>query len=281
MKILITGADNPLGKYIKNKFENTNEIEIDSFTKKELDISDKNTTYRTIIDSNPDFLIHLDSMSNIDTCEADESLAYTVNTIGTLNVAYPCSVLNIPLIYLSTSYVYKGDKDSPYFETDQCNPVNIYGKTKLAGEKLIGTVCKKYFIIRTGWIFGEENCFVQKVLNNSNVSMFVCSTEVGNPTYVEDLFEVMKKMLSSNLYGIYNCCNPSSTTKSAWVKEIFNYAGINRSILEIPENFLRNTATRPKNSSLNISLIKNCFDINLPNWEDRLSEYIQYKLKNQ
>lgn len=281
MKILITGAENSLAKYIKNRFKNTKDIEIDSFNRDELDISDKNSTYKKITDNNPDLLIHLDSMNNIDICEGDESLAYTINTIGTLNAAYPCSILNIPIIYLSTSYVYDGDKDSPYFETDKCHPVNIYGKTKLAGEKLIRTLCKKYFIIRTGWIFGEENCFVQKVLNNSNVSMFVCSTEMGNPTYVEDLCRVIEKMLHSDLYGIYNCGNPLSTTKSAWVKKIFNYAGIERSILEIPENFLRNTATRPKNSSLNISLIKNCFDLELPSWENRLSEYIENKLKSQ
>lgn len=273
MKILITGAENPLSKYIENRFKDTNEIY--SFTRKELDISDKNLTYEIITDNKPDILIHLDSMSNIDICEHDESLAYTINTIGTLNAAYPCSILNIPIIYLSTSYVYDGNKNSPYFETDKCSPVNIYGKTKLAGEKLIRTLCKKYFIVRTGWLFGEENCFVNKVLNNSNVSMFVCSTETGNPTYVEDLCRVIEKMFHSDLYGIYNCGNPSSTTKSAWVKKIFNYSGIERRILEMPENFLRNTAIRPKNSSLNISLIKNCFDIELPNWENRLSEYIK------
>lgn len=281
MKILITGAESSLAKYIKNRFENTKDIEIDSFSRDELDISDKNSTYKIITKSNPDLLIHLDSMSNIDICQGDESLAYTINTIGSLNAAYPCSILDIPIIYLSTSYVYNGDKDSPYFETDKCYPVNIYGKTKLAGEKLIRTLCKKYFIIRAGWIFGEENCFVQKVLNNSNVSMFVCSTEMGNPTYVEDLCRVIEKMLHSDLYGIYNCGNPSNTTKSAWVKKIFNYAGIERSILEIPENFLRNTATRPKNSSLNISLLKNCFDLELPSWENRLSEYIEDRFRSQ
>lgn len=275
MKILITGIENSLSRYIKKHFEDTHEIY--AFTRNELDISNKDLTYRIITDIKPDILIHLDSMSNIDTCEADESLAYTINTIGTLNVAYPCSILNIPIIYLSTSYVYGGDKDSPYFETDKCSPINIYGKTKLAGEKLIRTLCKKYFIVRTGWIFGEDNCFVKKVLSNRNVSMFVCSTETGSPTYVEDLCNVLGKMLYSDLYGIYNCGNPSSTTKSAWVKKIFNYTGIERRILEIPENFLRNTAPRPKNSSLNVSLIKNCFDIDLPSWEDRLVKYISVK----
>ncbi|WP_010234232.1 SDR family oxidoreductase [Clostridium arbusti] len=275
MKILITGIENSLSKYIKNYFDNTHEIY--SFTRDELDISNREMTYRIITDIKPDILIHVDSMSNIDTCESDESLAYTINTIGTLNVAYPCSILNIPIIYLSTSYVYGGEKDSPYFETDKCSPVNIYGKTKLAGEKLIRTLCKKYFIVRTGWIFGEDNCFVKKVLSNKNVSMFVCSTETGSPTYVADLCNVIEKMFYSDLYGIYNCGNPPSTTKSTWVKKIFNYAGIERRILEIPENFLRNTATRPKNSSLNISLIKNCFDIDLPDWEDRLIQYINTK----
>lgn len=275
MKILITGTDNNLGKYIENYFEPTNQIF--AFTKQMLDISKKDLTFKTITSVNPDMVIHLDSQENIDTCELDESGAYVQNTIGTLNVAYPCSILNIPIIYLSTSYVYSNNSQCSNFETDECNPVNVYGKTKLAGEKLIRTLCKKYFIIRTGWIFGYDDCFVSKIINNKNYSIFVCSTEVGNPTYAHDLCDAIKEMLHSDLYGIYNCCNPPSISKSLWIKEIFNLANIEKSILELPESFITGTAKRPSNSSLNVSLIKNCFNIDFPSWDVRLLSYMNNK----
>jgi dTDP-4-dehydrorhamnose reductase len=272
MKILITGSESNLGKYIENYFGQANQIF--AFTKQILDISKKDLTYKTITSVNPDIVIHLDSQDNIDGCEIDETSAYTQNTIGTLNVAYPCSILNIPMIYLSTSYVYGNNCRCGNFETDECNPVNIYGETKLAGEKLIRTLCKKYFIIRTGWLFGYDQCFVTKIINSKNFSIFVCSTEVGNPTYSEDLCDAIKEMLHSNLYGIYNCCNPPSMNKSLWIKEIFKLANIEKTILELPENFITNTAKRPQNSSLNISLIKNCFNIDFPSCNVRLLEFM-------
>ena len=275
MKILITGVESNLGKYIESYFAQNNQVF--AFTRQILDISRKDLTYKTITSVSPDIVIHLDSQDNIDTCEMDESSAYTQNTIGTLNVAYPCSILNIPIIYLSTSYVYSNNCKCSNFETDECNPVNIYGKTKLAGEKLIRTLCKKYFILRAGWLFGYDDCFVNKIINNRNFSIFVCSTEVGNPTYCKDFCDAIKEMLHSDLYGIYNCCNPPSISKSLWIKEIFSLAQIERTILELPENFISNTAKRPQNSSLNTSLIKNCFNIDFPSSDVRLLEYMNKK----
>lgn len=275
MRILITGAENSIAKYIIKYFES--EHKIFAYTSDMLKITNKDICFDTITSISPHIVIHLDSTDNIETCERDESNAYTKNTIGTLNVAYPCSLLNIPIIYLSTSYVYNGDKNTAFFETDECNPINVYAKTKLAGEKLIRTLCKKYFIIRCGWIFGEENCFVDKIISNISTPIFVCSTELGNPTYIEDLCAVIKEMLISNLYGIYNCGNPPATTKALWVQKIFEDVNIDKSILELPQYFLANAALRPSNSSLNISLLKNCFNIELPSWEKRLIEYITKK----
>lgn len=277
MRILVTGAESSAAKYIIKYFEEGNKIF--AYTSDMLKITNKDICFDTIMSISPHVLIHLDSLDNIETCERDESNAYTKNTIGTLNVAYPCSLLNIPIIYLSTSYVYNGEKSSAFFETDECNPINIYAKTKLAGEKLIRTLCKKYFIIRCGWIFGEENCFVDKVINNISTPIFVCSTELGNPTYIEDLCAVIKEMLISNLYGIYNCGNQPSTTKALWVQKIFDIVNIKKNILEIPQNFISNSALRPTNSSLNISLLKNCFNIEMPDWEERLQEYISSNKK--
>jgi dTDP-4-dehydrorhamnose reductase len=276
LKILITGLENSLAKYIYCYFKNEHNIYV--FNNETLDSSDKNLCFNVITNINPQIVIHCETMDNMESCEKNESSAYKVNTIGTLNIAYPCSILNIPIIYLSTSYVYSGEKNSSYFETDDCKPVNIYGKTKLSGERLIRTLCKKYFILRCGWIFGTENCFVRKIIKNMNVPILFCSTEIGNPTYAEDLCILIKEMLQSNLYGIYNCGNDNAINKTVFVKELMNFCKVKKNILELPRSINLSIAPRPKNCSLNMSLIKNCFNVNFPFWEDRLKEYISNNL---
>lgn len=273
MNILITGNETNISQYIKSYFTALNHNCTCSY--KKLDITKKNSAFKGIIDLKPDLVIHVDSKEDIDACESDESSAYKNNTISTLNVAYPCSILNIPIIYISTSYVYGDNSSRCNFETDECLPVNVYGKTKLAGEKLIRTLCRKYFILRAGWIFGQNNCFVDKLLKNHDFSIFLCSTEIGNPTYIGDLCHVINEMLNSNLYGIYNCANGPSTSKSMWVKRIFSLSKIQRKILEIPENFISNTAKRPHNSAVSTALVENCFNIDFPNWETRLNNYLK------
>ncbi|MDD3224177.1 MAG: sugar nucleotide-binding protein [Clostridium sp.] len=275
MNILITGNETNISQYMRNYFTvlNHNCIPED----KKLDITKKDSAFNEILNLKPDIVIHVDSKQDIDACESDESSAYKNNTISALNVAYPCSILDIPIIYLSTSYVYKGNSSRCNFETDECVPVNVYGKTKLAGEKLIRTLCRKYFIIRAGWIFGQNNCFVDKLLKNHDFSIFLCSTEIGNPTYIGDLCRVINEMLNSNLYGIYNCANGPSTSKSTWVKKIFKFSKIERKVLEIPENFISNAAKRPHNSSVSTALVKNCFNVDFPSWETRLLNYLKSK----
>ncbi|MCY6370828.1 SDR family oxidoreductase [Clostridium ganghwense] len=267
MNILITGGDKPLGKAFAKHLGNKHKIFL--MNENTLDITNRVETLRTISNINPEIVIHCDEIDNIEKCEKNENLAYTVNTIGCLNVAYSCYSLDIPIIYLSTNYVYDGKKESPYYETDNCTPINVYGKTKLAGEKLIQTLYNKFFIIRCGWLFGEENNFIQKILNNRDVPVFMCSNEIGSPTYIEDVCTAVDILLSTNYYGIYNCANPDPVNKSLWVKYILDCSNIKKEIIEIPQNYIPNCAPRPHYSAIETTLLKNCFNIKLPNWRER------------
>ena len=272
MRILITGADGNIGDYLCKYLSSSHEIY--PFKKNILDITNKTKCVETIKKISPDIVIHSAGLSNIDLCERDETSAYTINTIGSLNVAYPCSLLDIPIIYISCNNVYDGNKTCSYYETDECNPINVYGKTKLAGEKLIRTLCSKYFIIRTSWIYGGKNCFVQNIIENKDIPIFMSSGEISTPTYIKDLCFTIEKMFYSNVYGTYNVVNEGAVKKSLWVKKILEYISINKDVIEIPENFISNRALRPRSTILNTSLLKNCFDIELPAWETSLKEYI-------
>jgi dTDP-4-dehydrorhamnose reductase len=272
MKILITDIENNLGEYLNSSLAQNNTIF--GFTKETLYLPDKSKALEIIAGIKPDVVIHTSSIENLELCEENESLAYTYNTIGSLNAAYPCSILDIPIVYFSTSYVYDGEKSTPYYETDDCYPVNVFGKTKLASEKLIRTLCKKYFIIRTSWIFGGSDCFVKNVLKNQTAEVFMCTKEVGNPTYIKDLSSSIEKIIHSDLFGIYNFANSGYVSKYDWVKYIFELANINKEIVALPEDIINEGIYRPKYTAMNTTLIKNCFDLELPNWKVTLKEYL-------
>lgn len=272
MNILITGQSGNIGKYLCSYLSPKNNVL--GLDKSDVNISDRAGFAEVITSLKPDILIHTAALTNIDYCEKNENEAYTVNTVGTLNAAYACSLLNIPIVYLSSNYVYGDLKQTPYFETDECSPVNIYGKTKLAGERMVRTLCKKYFIIRTSWVFGGEKCYVKKIIANSNIPIFMSSTEILNATYIQDLALCINKLINTNYYGVYNCVNPTPVRKSDMVRKIFNLLNIKKEVLEMPENYLTDVAPRPSYSSLNTYLIKNCINIDLPDYNQRLEEYI-------
>ncbi len=275
MKILITGTNGRIGDYLSKYLSATHEVF--PIKKNKLDISNKIQCIDIIQNMKPDAVIHCAALSNIDLCERDEASAYTINTIGSLNIAYSCSMLNIPILYLSCSNVYDGNKTGPYYETDLCSPVNVYGKTKLAAEKLIRTICSKYFIIRTSWVYGGKNCFVANIIDKKDIPIFMSSTDIASPTYIKDLSIAIEAMLQSTMYGIYNCVNSGAVKKSLWVKGILNHLNVQKDVIEIPDSFISNRALRPKCTILNTSLLKNCFNIELRTWEEALCEYLQEK----
>lgn len=273
MNILITGQSGNIGKYLCNYLSFKNNVL--GLDKSDVDICDKSGLIEVITSLKPDILIHTAALTNIDYCEKNEQEAYNVNTVGTLNAASACSLLNIPIVYLSTNYVYGASKKTPYFETDKCSPINIYGKTKLAGERMIRTLCRKYFILRTSWVFGGEKCYVKKIIANSNIPIFMSSGEILNVTYIEDLALCISKLINTNHYGVYNCVNSTPVRKSDLVRKVFNIINISKDVLEMPKDYLSDVAPRPNYSSLNTYLIKNCINIDLPDYSQRLVHYIK------
>lgn len=276
MNILITDCTSELGEFIKKTLSVQHNII--SFTKESLDVSNKVQCYNSIVSIKPDLVIYTNEISNIDLCERNETLAYTINTLGSLNIAYPCYILDIPLVYISSAYVYDGNKLSPYYETDEYNPLNVFGKTKLSGEKLIKTLCKKYFIIRTSWLYGGKDCFIKKIITNKSIPIFVCTEETSNVTYIGDLCNAISSIIETDLFGTYNCVSNDSVSKYLWVKNIFDSLKIDKAVIEMPLSFVSNAAKRPKYSTLSTSLIKNCFNIQLPDWKYSLQNYINSEL---
>ncbi|MGC9002359.1 MAG: dTDP-4-dehydrorhamnose reductase [Dictyoglomus sp.] len=250
MKVLITGAGGFLGQYFVKEFQDHDVIPL---THKDINIEDKNTIEK-IIELKPDLVIHPAAIRSPDICERDPDLAWKVNALGTKHIAIACSILDIPLIYISTDYVFSGDKNSPYTEFDTPNPINVYGRTKLQGELFVKEFCEKYFIIRTSYVFGEygNNAFTQIYRSlKEGKEIYLSNYHFASCTYAGDLVRKVKELSFTKLYGTYHIVNKGIITRYdfAWkVAEIFNLPK-DKIIKLTPENF-NQPAPRPLYSVL-------------------------------
>ena len=272
MNILITGAKGNIGTYLCNILSKSHVIY--GFDKIGLDVMDKISTERTISELNIDAVIHTAAITNKYACEYNEALAYSVNTVGTLNIAHCCNLLNIPILYLSTADVYGNNKSSPFSETDECLPLNAYAKSKLRGEELIQTICSKFFIVRTANIFGGNDCFIRKLVNGSHTAIYLFSDPDFSITYIKDLTEVLEMLLATDKYGVYNYSNEGWLSKSTLINSVIKLANLNTPLVLNSDNILSNVIKESKYSCLNSDHIKCSLDIEIPCWNDRLKDYI-------
>lgn len=228
-KILVTGGNGAIGSYVSEVFKDSNII----LTGKEtLDITKKPQVLAQIKKHTPDLIIHLAALTNVDFCEQNESIATKVNFEGTKNVAMACKKYSIPLVYISTATVFDG-KNPPkggYTENDKPSPINVYGKTKLLGEKIIKKTLKKYIIIRIGWLVGgrkNDNFFIsymsKKILRGEHV--FAVNDIFGTLIYARDLLSFVKEKLNQQEIGLFHlaCIGECSRYDMALVlKNILN-----------------------------------------------------------
>jgi len=277
MNILITGAKGNIGTYLCRILSKSNTIY--GLDKTELNIIDKIATEKTLNLLKPDAVIHTAAITNKYICEYNEALAYDINTVGTLNIAHCCNSLNIPLLYLSSTDVYGDAYSSPYREFDECIPLNTYSKSKLGGEELIQTICEKYFIIRSSTIFGGNDCFVKKLINGKHTAIYLFSNPTLSITYIDDLTQVIQKLLSTDKYGIYNYTNEGCLSKSMLIDSIIEFSNLNASLIVSSDKLLSNLIKEPKYTCVNNSHIKESLDIKIAPWKDSLKYYINKCIK--
>ena len=165
MKVLLTGANGMLGQDLSPILEDIGAFVIETDTDN-MDITDIELVKGVLSQVRPDFVIHCAAYTNVDKAEEEPEKAELINVKGTENVAKVCGELDIPLVYISTDYVFDGTKNSPYTPEDMPNPINVYGRTKLEGENMVKKYCEKYYIARTSWLYGHYGKnFVETMLS--------------------------------------------------------------------------------------------------------------------
>ena len=281
MKILITGANGMLGSDLKEVLKSHELILTGS---KDLDITDQNKVFQFISENSPDIVINAAAYTAVDNCETHYNDAYAVNALGPKYLAISCKNMNIPLIHISTDYVFEGSKKSPLVEEDKIGPKTVYGKTKLEGEKFIQENCKKYFIIRTAWLFGiNGKNFVQTMLNLSKnqKEIRVVNDQVGSPTFSYDLAISIKELLNSDKYGIYHLTNKGECSWYEFAKKIFELSKIDIKVIPVCSEEYPRPAPRPHYSVLSNQKWINSGFTPMRNYEDALNEYLNLKAKEQ
>jgi dTDP-4-dehydrorhamnose reductase len=273
-KILITGSKGFLGSYFVKEFE---EEEVIPITHQDMNIEDKDTIDK-ITKIKPDLVIHPAAIRSPDICEEDKESAWKVNAIGTKNLAIACSLLDIPFIYISTDYVFSGDKDTPYTEFDNPNPINTYGKTKFYGEIFTKEFCKKHFIIRTSYVFGEYgNNALTQIYNSlkEGKEIRLSNYHFASCTYAKDLVRKVKELSYTKLYGTYHIVNKGIITRYDFACKVAEIAGFSKDrIIPLnPENFTA-PAKRPLYSVLRNYMLELYNIDDMPFYEESLKRAI-------
>jgi len=246
----------------------------------ECDITDGEETIANIASVKPDTVIHTAACTDVDGCEQNPEKAHRVNALGTETIALACRKCGAFLYYISTDFVFDGEKESAYVEKDLPNPVNIYGKSKFDGEKFVQSLLKDFIIVRSSWLFGKGGRnFVDTLLNKakSERRIKVVDDQFGSPTYTRDLGRAINRLIGSTerLSGIYHITNSGSCSWHEFAKEILKVRGVSGVVLEpATSGDINRPARRPKMSILENQRYQELTGEKLRPWQDALKEYL-------
>ncbi len=248
MKILVTGSESMLARDLIPVLKENNEII--PLSKREMDITKKDAVIKNIKSSAPDIAINCAAYTKVDTAEEEREKAFHVNGIGVQNLACACAEMQIPLCHISTDYVFDGRKKKPYTPFDAPNPLNVYGESKLAGEKYIQWIMNKFYIVRTSGLYGRgDNNFVMTILRlaKEQRAVKVVTDQICSPTYTVNLSAGIKKLIEGRSFGIYHITDDSGDGISwfDYAREIVSTAGISTEIIPVTSEEFLSTSRRP------------------------------------
>ena len=277
MRFLVTGVKGQLGydvvKELKSRgFDDILEYDVDV-----MDITNEKQVYNCIVGGEPDVVIHCAAYTAVDKAEDDFRMANKVNVNGTKLIAEYSKKVGAKLIYISTDYVFDGNKPlgETYDVNDSVDPINKYGLTKYYGEEM-AKLNPKHFIVRTSWVFGiNGNNFIKTMLRlaNERDEISVVGDQYGSPTYTVDLARLLVDMSLTDKYGIYHANNEGYTSWYLFAKKIFEINNIDIKLNNINTEDYKTRAKRPHNSCLDKSCLDNNGFDRLPLWEDAVERY--------
>jgi dTDP-4-dehydrorhamnose reductase len=272
MKTIIIGVKGMLGQELAKTFQDWNPI---CWDQAEIDIADKEDVNEKISEVKPDLVINAAAYTNVDGAETNRDLAMKVNGYGVGNLAEACKKVNAILIHYSTDYVFDGKKQKGYKEDDHPeNPINVYGESKLLGEKLLQENTDRFYLIRLSWLFGEfGRNFVETMLTlgQKNEIIKVVNDQRGKPTFAFDLAKKTRSLVEENFpFGIYHITNEDACSWYEFAKEIFKITENKVEVTPVSSEEFPTAAKRPNWSIL----VNTKLPLSRP-WQKALEEYLK------
>jgi dTDP-4-dehydrorhamnose reductase len=275
MKIVVLGASGQLGHCLKKVAEERNITDISFPSEQDGNILDANLLDILFSKENPEFVINCAAYTAVDKAEDEIDICRRVNRDGAEIIAKSCVKHNATLIHVSTDFVFKGNIPQLLSETDPAEPENVYGLTKLEGEKAISDVLEKHFTLRTSWLYSEfGNNFVKTMLRlgGEREQLGVIMDQAGSPTYAIDLagaiFDIIESKSTS--YGIFHYSNEGVTSWFDFAKTIFDISETSVKVNPVKTSEYVTKAVRPAYSVMDKSKIKSTFGIEIPYWRESL-----------
>ncbi|PTM02812.1 MAG: dTDP-4-dehydrorhamnose reductase [Bacteroidetes bacterium] len=279
-KILVTGGNSQLAKCLRDLECNFSDFKLNYTNKAELDITNLEQVAKYFNKNKFDWCINCAAYTNVEKAELEKTKAFNVNQLGVKNIAQACSDNNTKLIHISTDFVFDGLASIAYTEKDKSNPLNVYGLSKLKGEKELQSILNQHFIIRTSWLYSEYGSnFLKTMLKLAETkdTINVVSDQIGAPTYAKDLVSAIFSIITkdSREYGIYNYSNEGKTSWYNFAQTIFEINKSSVNVIPVTSLNYPTLAERPKFSVLDKSKFKNTFNSTIPRWEYSLKTAIQ------
>ena len=288
MKVLITGAQGQVGKEL-TQIANEKGFDVVAASRADLDITQAQSVENYITQCQPDIVINAAAFTAVDKAESEQDLAFAINRDGAKNIAGACKKQNIPLLHISTDYVFDGTKSESYSEDDTVSPLGVYGESKWQGEEAIRQGLSNYIILRVAWVFGAQgNNFVKTMLRlgHDRDELNVVADQFGGPSPAKNIAQTLIDLVeqyqkNNNLaWGTYHYCGNQKTTWYDFAKEIFKQAFelklLNKEVKVNPITTAEypTAAKRPENSMLNCSKLRSTFGIEMPEWKKALKQVL-------
>lgn len=304
MKVFVTGVGGQLGHDVVNELERRRHESIGSDIQAgyngvqdgsavvgvpyiQLDITDKKAVARTIEEIHPEVIIHCAAWTAVDAAEDEENRARVdaINHLGTQYIADAAKAVDAKMVYISTDYVFNGQGTRPWNPDDKVfAPLNVYGKSKLDGELAVSSILKKYFIVRTAWVFGlNGKNFIKTMINvgKTHDTVRVVNDQIGTPTYTLDLARLLVDMVETEKYGYYHATN-SEIEEGGYISwydfccEFYKGYGLTTTVVPVTTaEYGLSKAARPHNSRLYKGKLVEAGFKPLPTWQDAVNRYLK------
>lgn len=274
MRVTIFGASGLLGHAL---LEHCSRDEVTALSSRDADIRDARRVRDILKQSHPEWIVLAAAYTNVDLCETNQDMAFAVNRDGAVNVANAANETGARLLFVSSDYVFDGEKGFPYNIDDPRNPRSVYGRTKAEAELRLLELMPHCCIARTSWLFGAAGkCFPDTILNlaASRPSLDVVDDQRGSPTYATDLARALIDLCRKNASGIFHVTNAGDCTWFEFAREIFREAGLSTQVRPVSSLQMARPAPRPAYSVLSPASL-NALGIEMPSWRDALQRYMK------